>query len=385
MPFSRWIRRRSRPTQGFRPAVVALEDRTVPAFLDGFFGPPAAGPATHLQVIVPETAKAGRSFDVIVEALDASNQPASGYTGTVTLSLGTPDAGATVPGPYQFAASDHGIHEFHVKLSQTNPETIKATDNSATPLTASAIVNAASQVATSVVVETPETAATGVATRVEVEVLDQAGQTMRNFTGTVTLSSTETTATGTPNRHTAAASLPITYTFTAHDHGEHTFLVTFNAQNVPTTGTAVTMTAKTNSPALTGTAGLTIYPPTTVTHFGLFALPFAFSGTSTPVVVRALNASDQVVSGYTGTVSFTSSDNTAKISTTKGGTASALTSFTYPFSATDAGSHTFWLTFGATGKQTLTVTDKAASLTSTTNVQVLASLPLPHRHGWDFF
>jgi hypothetical protein len=336
-------------------------------------------------VALPETARANRSFDVIVEALDASNQLATGYTSTVTLSLGTADSGATVPAPYPFTASDHGIHEFHVSLSQTNSETIMATDNRTTPLTASATINAGTRTATTVVVETPEQAATGVATPVEVEVLDQAGQLMRNFTGQVTVSGSDTSATGAPNRHTAAASLPITYTFTARDHGEHTFLVTFNAA-AAATGTTTTVQAATTSPARSGTATLTLYPPTTMTHFGVHTAPFAVSGKATAVRVEALSASNQVVTGYTGTVTLTSSDTAATASTTRGGTATSMsgtTPFTYQFTSGDAGQHTFYVTFGTTGAQTLTVADSANSLNDTENVRVRASLPFPRHGHWD--
>ncbi|HEX5269742.1 MAG TPA: hypothetical protein VFW33_04605, partial [Gemmataceae bacterium] len=326
MFFSRWLRKSARPTPTFRPAVRALEERAVPAGLGDFFGPDVqTGPATHLLVVVPETARANRSFDVIVEALDASNQLASGYTGTVSLSLSPADAGATLkPTSHPFTANDHGIYEFHVTLSQTSPETIIATDNSATPLTASAVVNATTQTATTLQVEAPEQAATGVATRVEVEVLDQAGQVMRNFTGAVQVTSSDTSATAAPNRHTAQASVPITYTFTKGDHGEHFFLVTFNDANVVSTGTPVTVTASlppANSPTLSGTAGVTLYPKDTVTHLGLFALPVANSGKAFPVEVVALNASNQIVTGYNGTVTFDlgTADTNATISTTRGG------------------------------------------------------------------
>ena len=57
-------------------------------------------------------------------------------------------------------------------------------------------------------------------------------------------------------------------------------------------------------------------------------------------------------------------------------------SFTYTFTAADAGKHTFWLTFGTTGKQSLKVADSAASLTNSTDVRVFAALPLPKRGGW---
>ena len=40
-------------------------------------------PATHFQVIAPATAVAGTAFTFTVTALDASNNKAAGYTGTV--------------------------------------------------------------------------------------------------------------------------------------------------------------------------------------------------------------------------------------------------------------------------------------------------------------
>jgi len=364
---------------------LQLEDRTVPSYF------PAGGPATHLQVIVPETVKANHTFDVIVEAEDASNQAATGYTGTVTFASSDTKAtaaatdgsalGAVSALSYTFTAKDHGSHEFDFQLTTTNPTTITVTDKTDS-FSNTATTNAAAAVATTLAVETPEQAATGVPTPVEVEVLDQAGQVMRNFTGAVTVSSSDGSATGTPGRHTAAASLPITYTFTARDHGEHTFLVTFSS----TAATPATVTAATTTPALSGSAQLALYPPTTVTHFGVFAVPFAFSGTATPVVVEALNASDQVVSGYTGTVSFAdSADTTATVSATKGGTATALGSFTYTFTTgtgNDNGKHTFWVTFDKTGPQALTVADTAAAaLTNTVNVDVFAPPP-PPKHHW---
>ncbi len=390
MSLSRWLRRSARPARTFRPAVLPLEDRTVPTSVgwgSGHFSTP--GPATHLQVIVPESVQSGQSFDVIVEAEDASNRIATGFTDQVTLSLGTADAGATLPAAYTFTANDHGVHEFKVTLAATGSQTIAATDtttsNSVTAGSATTVVNPA-PVATTIVVQTPEQAAVGVAARVTVEVLDQSGHLLRNFTGTVTLTSSDTSATATASRHTTAASVPITYTFTAQDHGQHTFQVTFN-ETAATTGTATTVTASTTTPALTDSATLTVYPATTVTHFGVFAVPFAFSGSATPVVVEALNAANQVVTGYTGTVTLTSSDTAATASTTRGGTATLLSAtppFTYTFTTgtgADNGKHTFRVTFNTTSSQTLTVADSANSLTDTETVQVLS---LPHRRRWMF-
>lgn len=376
MPFSRWSRPSHRLARHFRPAVLRLEDRTVPSGFGDLFG--ASGPATHLQVVVPENTRAGRPTPVLVEALDASNHLASGFTGTVSLSLGTPDSGATLPAAYRFRASDHGAHVFLLTLSQTTPQTITATDT-ADSFMASATTNAATRVATTVVVETPEAAATGVPTRVEVEVLDQAGQLMRDFTGPVTVSSSDTTAKGSPQRRGEPASLPITYNFQRGDHGEHSFAITFNA-TASATGTPVTVTATSASPALSGSAQITLYPATTVTHFAGFGLPFAFVGSAVPIHVMALNASNQVVTGYAGTVSFSSSDAAALISATRTGTPVSLAGFTYTFTPTDAGQHTFWVTFGTTGRQTLKIADSLAGIADSVDIRVFNPLPFLQGH-----
>jgi len=84
--------------------------------------------ATHLEVIVPHDVEAGQSFDVLVLALDASNQLATGFTGKITFALGTADAAATLPADYTFTVGDHGIHLFHVTLSAVGSQTILVTD-----------------------------------------------------------------------------------------------------------------------------------------------------------------------------------------------------------------------------------------------------------------
>ncbi len=393
MLLSRWFRRcdRPAPARRFRPTVMLLEDRTVPSRF------PSPGPATHLQVIVPESVQAGKTFDVVVEALDASNHVATGFTDQISLSssdktaTGTATHGSALtalPLSYTFSPSDHGIHKFQVNLTTTGSQSLSAADTTNTSVTGgSASTNVTpAPVPTTLVVETPEQAAVGVPTHVEVEVLDQSGHVMRNFTGTVTLTSSDTSATASPNHHTTPASVPITYTFTPADHGEHTFVVTFN-EAAANTGTATTVTASTpvGNSTLTGSGTVTVYPANVATHFGVFAFPVALSGAATPVVVVALNAANQVVTGYTGTVNFSSStDPTATVSATHNGAASPLSSFTYTFTTGtggDNGKHTFWVTFDKTGKQTLSVTDSANSLNGSADFYVLAALPFGKHHG----
>jgi hypothetical protein len=258
MLLSRWFRRSSHPTQGskrptrtFRPAVELLEDRTVPSAFGRGFPPlpvPASGPATHLEVIAPENVTSGSASDVLVEAEDASNRPASGYTGTV-----------------HFTSSD------------------------------------------------------------------------------------------------ANATLPADYTFTASDHGRHTFPVTFQ-----TTGSQTVTATDTTTSSITGQASTSVDAAGVVTHFGVFTLGRALAGFPTPVLVEALDASNQVVAGYTGTVHFTSTDGSATLPAD------------YTFVASDNGSHLFSVTFAAAGQQTLTATDTSnSSITGSADARVVSQLLRP--------
>jgi hypothetical protein len=136
-------------------------------------------------------------------------------------------------------------------------------------------------------------------------------------------------------------------------------------------------------PAPLTTSGLIrsqVQVSTTVTHFGIVATAHAISGHAVPVVVEALNAANQVVTGYTGTVTFTSSDVAAMVGATQSGTAVPVKGFTYTFTvgkstAADNGRHTFYVTFNTLRQQTLTVTDSTNNLTGSCAFVVLPGPP----------
>lgn len=88
-------------------------------------------------------------------------------------------------------------------------------------------------------------------------------------------------------------------------------------------------------------------PTSTVTHFVLSAAPASSTaGSSFSVTVSALDASNNVVPGYVGTVHFTSSDGAAVLPAN------------YAFIAADKGVHVFaGLSLVTAGSQTLTVAD----------------------------
>jgi hypothetical protein len=96
-----------------------------------------------------------------------------------------------------------------------------------------------------------------------------------------------------------------------------------------------------------------------VTHFAIQGAGQATAGSPTAFIVAALDATNHVVTNYTGTVHFSSSDGGATLPAD------------YTFTPDDQGTHQFTVTFGTAGAQTLSVTDVLdSSITVTVPVTV---------------
>jgi hypothetical protein len=297
--------------------------------------------ASQFLVLAPAYATAGVSACVTVIVLDQYGHQVPNYRGTVAFT--SSDASAALPANYTFTSCDRGQHKFKVTYNTTGSQTLTATDTvtSITGTSAATTVNPA-PLAAQLLVKTSGQAVTGVATWVMVTALNASGRTMPNYTATIHFTSSD-----------SAATLPADYTFTTSDRGCHKFQVTFN-----TAGPQTVTVTDTNS--ITGEVALTVYEPGVVTRFGLQSLGIALAAFPAPVRIVALDALNNVVTGYTGTVHFSSSDS------------SAILPADYTFTADDAGSHVFSVTFNATGNQTLTATD--GSLSGITKVNVLSQL-----------
>jgi hypothetical protein len=151
------------------------------------------------------------------------------------------------------------------------------------------------------------------------------------------------------------AVLPANYTFTAADQGVYTFTITLK-----TAGTqSITVTDTSNGSIVGSESGINVTPaapaqivlsaPSTVTHGKKFS-----------VTVTIEDAYGNVVTGYLGTIHFSSSDSSATLPAN------------YTFTAQDAGVHTFTgLVLRTRGKQTISVTDTLNSaLTATDSISV---------------
>jgi len=284
--------------------------------------------ATHFSVTAPANTTSGTPFNVTVTALDASNVTVTGYTGTVHF---TSSSAGSLPADYTFVGGDAGAHTFSVTLTSTGAQSITATDGG---ITGSANTTVAAPPATHFSVTAPANVTNGVAFNVTVTALDASNATVPGYTGTVHFTSS------------SAGSLPADYTFVGGDNGSHTFSVTLTSNG------AQSITA-TDGP-ITGSANTTVAPPP-ATHFSVTAPANVTSGVAFNVTVTALDASNAVVTSYTGTVHFTSSS------------AGTLPS-DYTFVGGDNGTHTFSVTLTSTGAQSITATDGPITGSANTTV-----------------
>jgi hypothetical protein len=195
---------------------------------------------------------------------------------------------------------------------------------------------------------TPTTA--GAAGTFTVTARDASGNTAPGYTGTVHFTSSDTRAV-----------LPGDYAFTAADHGVHTFSATLKTAAPQ----SITATDRTTG-SITGTqAGIRVNPasPDHLAVATAAANPDV-AGTPFDVTVAVQDLYGNTVTGYTGTVTFTSADP-------YGATLPA----DYTFQPGDAGAHTFaaGATLYTAGTWDVTATDTAGAISGAANVNVVAA------------
>jgi hypothetical protein len=152
------------------------------------------------------------------------------------------------------------------------------------------------------------------------------------------------------------AVLPANYTFAAADNGVHTFTATLKtaaSQSLTATDAATS--------SITGSEAGIVVNPAAASRFILSAPASATRGVAFSLTLTVKDAYGNVVTGYLGTVHFSSSDSTATFPAN------------YTFTATDAGVHAFTnqTILRKKGKQTITATDTLNSaLTATDTISV---------------
>jgi hypothetical protein len=273
----------------------------------------------------PATTTAGASGSVTVAAQDAFGNTITGYTGTVTFD--STDAQAVLPADYTFVLGDGGDKVFAgVVLKTAGTQSISVHDTVATSVTGSQTgILVSPAAAASLVMSTGSTATAGTPFNVTVTAKDAFNNTATGYTGTVTLTSSD-----------SAATMPAGHAYVGGDGGIHVFsvtLVTAGAQTV----TAGDGTRSVTSPDITVSAGA-------ATHLAVGSFPDpATAGTPGSLTVTALDAHDNPTT-LAGNIHLTSTDPQADLGV----------NFALP-----GGTNTVSVTLKTAGEQTITATSVA--------------------------
>jgi sugar lactone lactonase YvrE len=185
-----------------------------------------------------------------------------------------------------------------------------------------------------------------------VTALDANAQIATGYRGTVYFASSD-----------AQAALPAGYTFTAADAGVHTFTATFK-----TAGSQAIYGKDINTPSINGAeTGIGVYPAAVASYrISAPASPQA-SGYAFNITVSPVDAYNNTVTNYTGTVHFTSSDS------------AAILPPNYTFTPSDNGVHSFSVNLQTAGNLTITATDTSNS-TVTGSAAVTVANYIPGLH-----
>lgn len=239
----------------------------------------SAGPATHFAVSAPASVTAGVAFSFTVTALDAFNNTATGYSGTVHFT--SSDAQAVLPADSTLTS---GIGTLSATLKTTGNQTITATDTVTASITGTSnTISVGSAAATHFAVSSPATAMAGTAFAFTVTALDAFNNTAAGYAGTAHFTSSD-----------AQAVLPTNSTLT---NGVGTFQATLK-----TGGTQTITSTDSVSPSITGTSNSIVVTPVADVSIAKAAsapLPYGAQNITYTLVVG--NAGPSAATGVTVT------------------------------------------------------------------------------------
>jgi hypothetical protein len=278
----------------------------------------------------PSSATAGTAGTFTVTAKNADGSTATNYTGTVHFTSSDPRA--ALPADYSFTTADQGVHTFSATLKTAGTQSIRVTDKITGSITGaqSGIVVHPAAASKLSVTGFPSPITAGVAGALTVTLRDPYGNIATGYIGSVHFTSSD-----------RRASLPANYTFNAADAGVHTFSATLK-----TAGTQSLTATDTRTGSLTATeAGITVNPAA-ASQFVISAPSSVTAGTKFSLTLTVEDADGNVVTNYTGTIHFTSTDSTATLPKN------------YSFTVADKGVHSFTgLVLRKKGNQKITITD----------------------------
>jgi probable HAF family extracellular repeat protein len=298
----------------------------------GNSAPPPPPVATHFSVTSTTPQVIGTSFNITVSVLDATNNLVTAYAGMLHFSSSDPLA--VLPHDSPLA---NGTGTFPVTLKTAPAATVTVTDTTKGSISGTSnSIQVSAPATTHFSVSTVSSASSGTPFNFTVTALDPSNNTVTTYAGTVHFTSTD-----------GHAVLPANATLT---NGTGTFsatLKTVGSQTITATDTVtVSITGSSNA--------VSVSPAAKATHFSVTAPASVTAGTTFNFTVTALDASNNTVITYAGTIHFTSTDGQATLP---------------PNSALTNGTGNFSVGLKTTGNQSITATDiVTASITGTSNL-----------------
>ncbi len=293
-----------------------------------------AAPAVHMLLVAGPALEADTPAAATVTLLDDTNSVVSGYRGTVQLT--SSDTAGTLPPIHMFAASDAGKYTFGgLQVHTLGAQTLTATDIADPNLRAQVPLQVTRHREVRLTVPPPVVA--GVPQTLQVGVTDLSGNTVANYVGLLNITCTD-----------ANALFPTSIALTAANAGSITLQhnVIFQTAGLQTLGATDAAV-----PDIVGSNPNILVLPAAATHLALTGLHSDPAGTAQTLITTALDAFDNVATGYRGRVRFASSDPQA-----------ALPPDTL-FSVADAGVYTYpSVALLTVGIQSVTATDRDAPL-----------------------
>ena len=243
-------------------------------------------PATHFSITAQASSTVGAAINFTVTALDASDNVAAKYTGTVQITSSDPQA-ILSPASSKLL---NGNGAFSATMNTAGGQTITATDTVAASITGtSASINVSAAPVDHFSLTVPANATAGTSFNFTVSALDGANNPLPNYSGTVSFYSSD-----------SQASLPANSMLT---NGTGSFSTTMKIAGNQIVGATDTVT-----PSMTGSSSGITVSAATASHFSVTSAAYVNSGTAFSFDVTAL-----ALPNYSGTVSFYSSDSQASL------------------------------------------------------------------------
>ncbi|HRU39229.1 MAG TPA: hypothetical protein P5511_05070, partial [Candidatus Goldiibacteriota bacterium] len=286
------------------------------------------------DLLAPASATAGSPFWVTLTALSSDfygpfviNEAYSG-----TAHFYSAPSSSILPEDYTYApALDMGQHLFRVTLNQAGLYTIYANDTVYSSVSASAQVWVSAGTALNFAVTAPSFTDAGAAFWVTVQAKDANNNIASGYTGTARLNSTDPLALYLGD-----------VIFLPSDNGTKYVLVTLY-----TAGVHRIQAVDTVAPQVNGTSNEITVRPGSLAGFSVQAPSITSANSVFNYVVTARDAYNNIITGYTGTVHFTSGDTSPMVSLPAD----------LAFQASDMGARIFQAVLQTAGFQTISVND----------------------------